>query len=159
MLDNSLRKIPHQQIIESSNANKSEQCLSGLLDNTLLEIVCFHRLVHLIEEIDEIVHAELRPRRSLQQFIQESVAIVRDETWKRLRFNDGGDDHLMQASFELLHPGVINVELETFKVMLDDRNQSVIFLPFKIIHCRSSHGCQQLALSNADERQHFLDIG
>ena len=159
MLDNSLLKIPHQQIIESSNANKFEQCLSSLLDNTLFEIVRLHSLVYFIEKIDEIIHAELRSRRRLQQFIQKSVAIIRDKTWKGLRFNDGRDNHLVQASFELLHPGVINVELETFKVVLDDRNQSVVFLPFKIIHFRSSDRCQQLALSNADERQHFLDIG
>lgn len=51
---------PHYQAIECGHPNQSQKLRGRLQDNRILKMVSLHRPVDIIEQLEEVVHAESR---------------------------------------------------------------------------------------------------
>ena len=100
-----------EKVVEGCNTYELQQFCHCLVDDGLLNVVCPHGLVNLVEQAQEVVHAELRLVVSHQKLGDEPIAIGGDESGKRLRFDDCWDDDLLQLFLQHLHPGVVDVVL------------------------------------------------
>lgn len=118
---------PHEEIIECSHSDQPQKLSHGLSDDGVFQVECLHRLVDVVEQGQQIVHAESWLVGRLQQLAEEPVVFIGDKAGQRLRLNNGRHDHLVELLLQHLHPSMIDVELQTLQIMLDDLQQAIVF--------------------------------
>lgn len=149
----------HDEVVEGDSANELEQLSHDLLHDAFLHVVALETLPNLVEEVENIVHAggRLVVVASHADHAREhaSTAVGSNEPWQRLRLDEGRNDHLAELLLDFKHPGVVDVILETVKIVLDDADETLICLPVELpsswlVHAR----CDTLLgveFGNADE--------
>lgn len=154
---------PHKEIVETGDTNKLEEFGDGLLDYALLDVEGLETLPHLVEEVENIVHAESWCCATSDEAIEQTTSSIRsDETRKRLRFDEGRYDHLVEALLRLLHPCVVDVVLETVQIVLDNSDEALVIVPIVVTSNSFSPGTnplQDVAFGDTDEGKNFMDVG
>ena len=110
-------------IIERSNVDNFEQRLYDLVDNAVLQVVCFHRFIYIVEKIYEIIHSESGSQTTPWQLLQEFVGVSGYEPGYRLRLDNCRNDNLLYTSFELFHPSIIDDALESLRFVPNYRDK------------------------------------
>ena len=141
----------HEQIVEGRDANQPQKLGDRLRDDRVLQEVRLHRLEDVVHEAEEVVHRVRRHGVGLQQLAQEPIVLDRDEARQRLRLDDGRHDHLDQLLLQRLHPGVVDVELETLEVVLDDLQQTFVLVVVRLLRLVP-------VLGQEHERQHLVHV-
>lgn len=86
----------HEKIVEGCNANQFEKFGDRLSDDRVFKVICLHRLEHVVEQTQQVVHTERRRRIALEKLAKEPITFIGNESRKGLRLNDCRDDHLLQ---------------------------------------------------------------
>jgi len=155
---------PHQQIVERRHANQLQNLRHDLLRHALLHMIALQRLPHLVEDVEDIVHAERRSGTALDESIEQSRSSLRRlEPRKGLRLDDCWDDHLGEFLLGFGDPGVVDVVLQRIEIVLDDSDELLVVGPFELASCSvifpRVDSFVDVVFGYADEGEEFVDVG
>ena len=76
-------EIPsHEKVIEASHPNQFEEFCYHLLYDALLHVVALQTLPHLVQQVEDVIHAERWLAIGVEDAIEQtSAAVTCDETW------------------------------------------------------------------------------
>lgn len=136
-----------------------------MLNNGSLDIVALHRLPHLVEQIQNIVHAEGGRARGLhaEHSTQQSrVPVTLHEAWQGLSFDQRWDHHLGKLPLDLLHGRVVDIVLETVEIVLDYRYQLFVIDPVEFsahVFSTRTNTVHGILFCQHDKGQDLVNVG